>query len=1753
MDINLENGAILGDVIVYEIAVENKGNVTLSNLELQDQLRDHTSAIAFKLEEQLVANGLIDLSTAYYYSITDGQTSVDSPENIGTVEVGETEIYIARFNVTQAAIDAHILHNSVTATASSPQGTDDVSDVSDNGDNTDGNSVDDITITTLETNPSLEVVKTISAISDSDDNSKDITDPVDLGDKITYNVQVTNTGDTNITDISLVDTLTDSNGDVLATPVPTFSTTSLGKNSQAVYNNTLEIGETAIYTVSYTVDEAGYDSEFLSNTVTATGSTGGLSGNVTDISDGDTDTVDGDGDGDFENDPTVIATSASPSMKVVKTYTLIDNGDQIINEGDIVRYTITVENTGNRLITDITLVDVLTNDNPTDVSSNLDGPYFTSASLGSNNGTLKIDEIATYRAFYTITEDDANSGKLINTVTATGSSPGNTDDVTDVSDDGNEDFDGPDLDTDPTNDPTITNITSDASIKVTKLASVIDDGDNVRGAGDIIKYTITVLNNGIVPVKLAGPNGETTYDDIFIDVLKNGNDVIRNYNNPIILDTTVPAPLGSTESNLIVDDYLTYVAYYTITADDVTSTLISNSLLVYAMTLDNATSIFDVSDDGIDNDLNTIDDPTITELTFEPELEVTKTYSLSGDDNVPDVGETVTYFIAVENTGNVLLTNIELSDVLTDISGNTTLSLNTPPTVTGSTDVNTADGSLSAGEVENYIATYTIEQSAVDLGGIRNTVTVTGRSPNSETNDISDVSDDGDDDDGNTQDDPTDLIIDRTPELTVLKTAEVVEGSSNSITDLGDTINYTITVQNTGNVTLTNVTVVDDLENADGVNLTLTSGPVWFIADNGSSEGTLKVGETATYNASYLIEATGSDSGAIVNTAIVTASSPIGTNDTTASSSVTTQTDEDPSIVVEKTYTIIENGIDGVNPNDIVQYAIKVTNTGNVTLSSINYVDTFTNRESIPQTLTFSSGPFYTGADQGSADGILKPGETATYMALFTLDQAAIDAGGIDNTATFNGTSPAGTVVTDISDDGDTGAGDTGDDVTELIISSSPSIEVVKTAVTTDNNSDNLIGGNDLIEYTITITNTGNVTLTNLTIEDTFTDGDGNALTFDDNNDPQLESSTDSTSNATTLKVGEIKTYSATYTVDEVAASTGSISNHVFAKARSPESSTFDVTDYSDDGDSTTDGDDADDDPTNDPTIVSTSYVSSMEVTKTPVILDNGNGKTGAGDQVTFTITVENTGNTTLTGLTFVDTFTDGDNNALTFNDGTTDLQYSSTDINGSTPGVLDVGETETYLAIYTITVSDEESGKITNSVTATATSPTAESITDVSVIGIPTDGNDEDDPTVILFAPNPELQVEKTDTVTIDSDGQTGNGDTVSYDITITNTGNVTLTNINPIDVLTDGDGNEFSLTLTYVENTGVSNLSSQGTLISGESATYTATFEITQAVEETGFISNVVTVTASSPGNSDDVTAVSDDPDTTEEDDPTITQMYANPSISVLKTASVIDNGDGLTDAGDLIQYTITVENTGNVDLSELTITDTLTDGAGQELTLTNGPFFSGADLGSGLGTLKVGETASYIAYYTISSSAASSGSIHNSAEAKAKSPGSIDFDVIETSDDGDETDDNTTADTYISPNPSIEVVKTYTVSDDNPDGQTGEGDTITYTIVVENTGNVNLTSVGITDTITDGDGNSLTLTSEPTFVGTGTYDGNLASGETVTFTATYLIEQSTSNTGSVINQAEASGTTAQGVTVTDLSDDGDTGEVTQEMIQQ
>ncbi|MEZ5856005.1 MAG: hypothetical protein R3D67_15135 [Hyphomicrobiaceae bacterium] len=55
--------------------------------------------------------------------------------------------------------------------------------------------------------------------------------------------------------------------------------------------------------------------------------------------------------------------------------------------------------------------------------------------------------------------------------------------------------------------------------------------------------------------------------------------------------------------------------------------------------------------------------------------------------------------------------------------------------------------------------------------------------------------------DGNTTDDPTETLINRTPSIKTTKTAAVpvANGLSATATDAGDVVTYTITVRNTGN------------------------------------------------------------------------------------------------------------------------------------------------------------------------------------------------------------------------------------------------------------------------------------------------------------------------------------------------------------------------------------------------------------------------------------------------------------------------------------------------------------------------------------------------------------------------------------------------------------------------------------------------------------------------------------------------------------------------------------------------------------------------------------------------------------------------------------------------------------------------------------------------------------------------------------------------------------------------------------------
>ncbi|MGB1433814.1 MAG: DUF7507 domain-containing protein, partial [Flavobacteriaceae bacterium] len=259
--------------------------------------------------------------------------------------------------------------------------------------------------------------------------------------------------------------------------------------------------------------------------------------------------------------------------------------------------------------------------------------------------------------------------------------------------------------------------------------------------------------------------------------------------------------------------------------------------------------------------------------------------------------------------------------------------------------------------------------------------------------------------------------------------------------------------------------------------------------------------------------------------------------------------------------------------------------------------------------------------------------------------------------------------------------------------------------------------------------------------------------------------------------------------------------------------------------------------------------------------------------------------------------------------------------------------------------------------------------------------------------------------------DGSIGVGDTITYTLVATNTGNDDLSGVSITDVLSDLAGN--ALTLTTQPTFVSANLGSvEGSLQIGEQATYSATFIVDNQAMNAGGVSNTATVTAQ--GTNSTVTDTSDDPSTSTPNDPTITRLTTvtpQSSIEVTKTATITDNGNGTTGLGDTITFLITVENTGNTALSGVVINDVFSDLSGNSLTLTTGPLFVSANLGSGDGTLLAGETATYTATFIVNAQADNAGGVSNTASASAINSSGLPVNDI--SDDGDDTDGNTTND--------------------------------------------------------------------------------------------------------------------------------------------
>ena len=172
-----------------------------------------------------------------------------------------------------------------------------------------------------------------------------------------------------------------------------------------------------------------------------------------------------------------------------------------------------------------------------------------------------------------------------------------------------------------------------------------------------------------------------------------------------------------------------------------------------------------------------------------------------------------------------------------------------------------------------------------------------------------------------------------------MKTA-VVDDNGDGITGPGDTINYTITIENKGNVTLTGVYVDDDLTavaNTATLARLLTTEPAFASASQSSAEGTLKVGEVATFLASYLITNDDFLVDNLSNSVTAYGNDPDGITVDDTNDPTIVNIDANPSFTVTKEVAGIQDDGDGYNgTDDIIDYTITITNTGNVALPTLH-------------------------------------------------------------------------------------------------------------------------------------------------------------------------------------------------------------------------------------------------------------------------------------------------------------------------------------------------------------------------------------------------------------------------------------------------------------------------------------------------------------------------------------------------------------------------------------------------------------------------------------------------------------------------------------------------------------------------------------------------------------------------------------------------------------------------------------------------
>ena len=506
----------------------------------------------------------------------------------------------------------------------------------------------------------------------------------------------------------------------------------------------------------------------------------------------------------------------------------------------------------------------------------------------------------------------------------------------------------------------ITAGTPENPLDPTLVVKKTHDKNQTYKAGDVITFTITAKN-----------------------IYEEAKTITLEELEGVTLDASV-------FENVAPGAEITATATYTVTEQDIVNGTFTNNVTVTFSGVEDKFTGTDTVDEFEDAN---------------PHMTITKTTVGADEGHIYKLGEVINYQITATNDGNLTLTNVKVKDALTGNVGENAFTIDT----------------LAPNEAQTFDVRYTVTENDVLAGKVVNNATGSATDPTNPTDPETPV----------TPGEKEDPIETPNPSLTVVKTSD-----KTGVVKLGETVTYTITVTNNGNVTINDIEVTDELTGNTGENA--------FTIDK------LAVGESKQFTATYTVTEADILAGKIVNIAKASGTDPKD-KDVTDEGKTEVETEKgNPQITVTKETTSKPANGKAYALGEEITYKITAKNTGNETLKDVTVIDELTGLKETIDTLA--------------------PGEEKTFDTSYTVKESDLGKT-VVNVATATGTTPDVEVK-----EPDVKPGETEDPVEDK----KPALAVDKKVV--DLKEEYQIG--DVVTYEITVTNTGNTTQKNILVED---------------------------------------------------------------------------------------------------------------------------------------------------------------------------------------------------------------------------------------------------------------------------------------------------------------------------------------------------------------------------------------------------------------------------------------------------------------------------------------------------------------------------------------------------------------------------------------------------------------------------------------------------------------------------------------------